>query len=193
MRDAARAHSRRRSRGVAVPHPSGVQRAPLRKRDAALPAPLSGQRPGARPHDDPARLVHDEAQRHHGDDAGHVAGVRRRMHPFAPPSRPTATHADRRARGMLCAITGYDAVSLQPNAGSQGEYAGLLAIRAYHRDRGDGQRDVCLIPSCATAPIPPARMAGMRVVVVACDDARQRRSRRPRAQGRASTATPSRR
>ena len=71
---------------------------------------------------------------------------------------------------MLCEITGYDAVSLQPNAGSQGEYAGLLVIRAYHASRGEGHRDVCLIPSSAHGTNPAsAEMAGMRVVVVACD------------------------
>ena len=72
---------------------------------------------------------------------------------------------------MLVAITGYDAVSLQPNAGSQGEFAGLLAIRAYHRSRGDEQRTVCLIPSSAHGTnAASAVMAGMGVVVVACDD-----------------------
>ncbi len=71
----------------------------------------------------------------------------------------------------LCEITGYDAVSLQPNAGSQGEFAGLLAIRAYHRHRGDEDRDVCLIPASAHGTnAASAAMVGMRVVVVACDD-----------------------
>lgn len=71
---------------------------------------------------------------------------------------------------MLCAATGYDAMSLQPNAGSQGEYAGLLAIRAYHASRGEADRDVCLIPSSAHGTNPAtAQMAGMRVVVVNCD------------------------
>ena len=70
----------------------------------------------------------------------------------------------------LCEITGYDAVSLQPNAGSQGEFAGLLAIRAYHRSRGDLQRTVCLIPSSAHGTnAASAVMAGMEVVVVSCD------------------------
>ncbi|NNG96798.1 aminomethyl-transferring glycine dehydrogenase [Gordonia araii] len=69
----------------------------------------------------------------------------------------------------LAAITGYDKVSLQPNAGSQGEYAGLLAIRRYHLDRGDAQRDICLIPASAHGTnAASAVMAGMRVVVVAC-------------------------
>ena len=68
-------------------------------------------------------------------------------------------------------ITGYAAVSLQPNAGSQGEYAGLLVIRAYHASRGEGHRNVCLIPASAHGTNPAsAQMAGMQVVVVACDD-----------------------
>ena len=70
----------------------------------------------------------------------------------------------------LCEITGYAAVSLQPNAGSQGELAGLLAIRAYHRSRGDEHRIVCLIPASAHGTnAASAVMAGMRVVVVATD------------------------
>ncbi len=72
---------------------------------------------------------------------------------------------------ILAEITGFDGVSLQPNAGSQGEYAGLLAIRKYHASHGQGQRDVCLIPSSAHGTNPAsATMAGYRVVVVACDD-----------------------
>ena len=70
----------------------------------------------------------------------------------------------------LCAITGYDAISMQPNSGAQGEYAGLLAIRAYHLSRGDGHRDVCLIPSSAHGTNPAsAQMCGMSVVVVGAD------------------------
>ena len=94
------------------------------------------------------------------------------IHPFAPLDQADGyvTLIDDLER-WLCAITGYDAVSLQPNAGSQGEFAGLLAIREYHRDRGDEQRDVCLIPSSAHGTnAASAVMAGMRVVVVACDD-----------------------
>ena len=93
------------------------------------------------------------------------------LHPFAPADQ-TQGYAQLTAEleRMLCACTGYDAVSLQPNAGSQGEYAGLLAIRAYHASRGEGHRDVCLIPSSAHGTNPAtANMAGMRVVVVACD------------------------
>ena len=77
----------------------------------------------------------------------------------------------RQLERWLAAITGYDAVSLQPNAGSQGELAGLLAIRAFHRGRGDHRRDVCLIPSSAHGTnAASAVLAGMKVVVVACDE-----------------------
>ncbi len=93
------------------------------------------------------------------------------LHPFAPPDQAAGYReliAD--LERMLCAATGYDAVSLQPNAGSQGEYAGLLMIEAYHAARGEGHRDVCLIPASAHGTNPAsAQMAGMRVVVVACD------------------------
>ena len=72
---------------------------------------------------------------------------------------------------MLAEITGFPAVSLQPNSGAQGELAGLLVIRKYHETRGEGQRDVCLIPASAHGTNPAsAAMAGMRVVVVACDE-----------------------
>ena len=92
---------------------------------------------------------------------------------------------------MLCAATGYDAVSLQPNAGSQGEYAGLLMIEAYHASRGEAHRNVCLIPASAHGTNPAsAQMAGMHVVVVACDARRQRRPGRPRGEGRRARARP---
>jgi glycine dehydrogenase len=78
------------------------------------------------------------------------------MHPFAPPTRPRATRAVQALETWLAEITGFAAVSLQPNAGSQGEYAGLLAIRAYHESRGEAHRNVCLIPTPPTAPTPPA-------------------------------------
>ncbi|WP_433233326.1 aminomethyl-transferring glycine dehydrogenase [Micromonospora sp. CA-248260] len=93
------------------------------------------------------------------------------LHPFAPDEQ-TAGYRELigQLEGWLAEVTGYDAVSVQPNAGSQGELAGLLAIRAYHRDRGDTHRDVCLIPSSAHGTnAASAVMAGMRVVVVACD------------------------
>ena len=93
------------------------------------------------------------------------------LHPFAPAEQSQGYQLlTDELEAMLCAATGYDAVSLQPNAGSQGEYAGLLAIRAYHQSRGDERRDVCLIPSSAHGTNPAtAQMAGMRVVVTACD------------------------
>ncbi|HVC37842.1 MAG TPA: aminomethyl-transferring glycine dehydrogenase, partial [Gammaproteobacteria bacterium] len=94
------------------------------------------------------------------------------MHPFAP-TEQTAGYRELSAQleQMLVALTGYAAVSLQPNAGSQGEYAGLLIIKAYHASRGDARRTVCLIPSSAHGTNPAsAMMAGMRVVVVACDE-----------------------
>ncbi|WP_286786625.1 MULTISPECIES: aminomethyl-transferring glycine dehydrogenase [Pseudomonas] len=93
------------------------------------------------------------------------------LHPFAPVEQSQGyTQLTDDLERMLCAATGYDAISLQPNAGSQGEYAGLLAIRAYHHSRGDVQRDICLIPASAHGTNPAtASMVGMRVVVVACD------------------------
>jgi len=95
-----------------------------------------------------------------------------KLHPFAPPEqaggyREIFTSLEK----MLSSITGFAATSLQPNAGSQGEYAGLLVIRAFHESRGQGHRDVCLIPSSAHGTNPAsAVMAGYKVVVVACDD-----------------------
>ncbi|MDF9778041.1 aminomethyl-transferring glycine dehydrogenase [Pseudomonas baetica] len=93
------------------------------------------------------------------------------LHPFAPAEQSLGyRELTDELEAMLCAATGYDAMSLQPNAGSQGEYAGLLAIRAYHASRGEAGRDVCLIPSSAHGTNPAtAQMAGMRVVVVNCD------------------------
>ena len=93
------------------------------------------------------------------------------MHPFAPPEQ-TAGYQQMMAqlRQMLCAITGYPALSLQPNAGSQGEVAGLLAIRAYHAHRGDAQRTICLIPRSAHGTNPAsAQLCNMQVVAVECD------------------------
>ncbi|HSH41987.1 MAG TPA: aminomethyl-transferring glycine dehydrogenase [Arenicellales bacterium] len=94
-----------------------------------------------------------------------------RMHPFAPLDQAAGyRELCGQLEQWLCACTGYAAVSLQPNAGSQGEYAGLLAIRAYHESRGEGHRDVCLIPSSAHGTNPAsATMAGMKVVVVESD------------------------
>ncbi|MGY3576587.1 aminomethyl-transferring glycine dehydrogenase [Bradyrhizobium sp. USDA 4504] len=93
------------------------------------------------------------------------------LHPFAPADQAKGYHAlFKRLEQWLCDITGYDAVSLQPNSGAQGEYAGLLAIRGYHLARGEPHRKVCLIPSSAHGTNPAsAAMVGMEVVVVACD------------------------
>jgi glycine dehydrogenase len=95
------------------------------------------------------------------------------LHPYAPAEQLAGTAelvAD--LEGWLAEVTGYDAVSLQPNAGSQGEFAGLLAIRAYHLARGQGERTICLIPSSAHGTnAASAVMAGLKVVVVRCDDA----------------------
>ncbi|MFB4291317.1 aminomethyl-transferring glycine dehydrogenase [Nonomuraea sp. ATR24] len=94
------------------------------------------------------------------------------IHPYAPEAQAAGyRELIETLEGWLAEVTGYDAVSIQPNAGSQGEFAGLLAIRAYHRANGDTERDVCLIPSSAHGTnAASAVMAGMRVVVVACDD-----------------------
>jgi glycine dehydrogenase len=95
-----------------------------------------------------------------------------RLHPFAPASDAAGLRRlIEQLSTWLVEMTGYDAVSLQPNAGSQGEYSGLLAIHDYHASRGEPQRDVCLIPSSAHGTnAASAAMAGMRVVVVACRD-----------------------
>ena len=94
------------------------------------------------------------------------------VHPFAPPETTEGYRVVfRELEAALAAITGLPAVSLQPNSGAQGELAGLMVIRAWHRDHGDGGRDVVLIPASAHGTNPAsAAMAGMRVVVVACDD-----------------------
>jgi len=93
------------------------------------------------------------------------------IHPLVPQEQSVGYRAmAAQLEEMLCALTGYAAVSLQPNAGSQGEYAGLLVIKAYHESRGEGQRNICLIPSSAHGTNPAsAAMAGMKVVVTACD------------------------
>ena len=93
------------------------------------------------------------------------------MHPFAPADQLQGyKELDEQLRAWLCQATGYAGISLQPNAGSQGEYAGLLAIKAYHEAQGDAHRNICLIPSSAHGTNPAsAQMVGMQVVVTACD------------------------
>ncbi len=95
-----------------------------------------------------------------------------RLHPFVPKDQANGyERIFNELEGYLAEITGLPAVSLQPNSGAQGEYAGLMVIRAYHADKGDGHRDVALIPSSAHGTNPAsAAMAGMKVVVVNCDD-----------------------
>jgi glycine dehydrogenase len=94
------------------------------------------------------------------------------LHPFAPVEQATGYKAMiDELESWLCAITGFDAICMQPNSGAQGEYAGLLAIHKYHESRKQGQRDICLIPSSAHGTNPAsAQMAGMRVVIVECDE-----------------------
>jgi glycine dehydrogenase len=94
------------------------------------------------------------------------------LHPFAPPEQAAGFHeVFRQLSGWLAEITGFAGVSLQPNAGAQGEYTGLLVVRAYHESRGEANRNVCLIPSSAHGTNPAsAVMAGMEVVIVKCDD-----------------------
>jgi glycine dehydrogenase len=95
-----------------------------------------------------------------------------RMHPFAPADQWKGyAELARTLEAWLCEVTGFHAVSLQPNSGSQGEYAGLMVIRAWHESRGEAHRDVCLIPESAHGTNPAsAIVAGMRVVPVDCDD-----------------------
>lgn len=95
-----------------------------------------------------------------------------RLHPFAPVQQAVGLiEMIKDLERELCEITGFAAVSLQPNAGSQGEYAGLLVIEKFHKSRGEGHRNICLIPSSAHGTNPAsAAMVGMQVVVVACDD-----------------------
>ena len=94
------------------------------------------------------------------------------IHPFVPPEQVRGYHTlIRQLQDWLAEITGLAAVSLQPNAGSQGEFSGLLVIRKYHESRGQGNRDICLIPESAHGTNPAsAVMAGLKVVVVACDE-----------------------
>ncbi|MCM2340912.1 aminomethyl-transferring glycine dehydrogenase [Rhodoferax sp.] len=93
------------------------------------------------------------------------------VHPYCPEDqRAGYAELDEQLRGWLCEATGYAGISLQPNAGSQGEYAGMMAIRGYHAARGEGHRNICLIPSSAHGTNPAsATMVGMKVVVTACD------------------------
>ena len=94
------------------------------------------------------------------------------MHPYAPEQMQKGySMLTQELERMLCFLTGFSAISLQPNAGSQGEYAGLLAIRRYHESRGEGARDICLVPASAHGTNPAsASLAGLRVAIVRCDE-----------------------
>ena len=94
------------------------------------------------------------------------------LHPFAPAHQARGYHIMfHELEEMLCEITGFDAMSLQPNSGAQGEFAGLMVIRAYHKSKGDEHRNICLIPSSAHGTNPAsAVMAGMEVIVTPCDE-----------------------
>ena len=153
-----------------LPHPSRVPRPPLRDRAAALHAQALDR-----------DLALDRAMIPLGSCTMKLNATTEMipltwpefgsLHPFAPSEQAKGYHVlFRRLEKALCDITGYDAVSLQPNSGAQGEYAGLLAIRAYHAARGEPHRKVCLIPSSAHGTNPAsASMVGMEVVVTACD------------------------
>jgi len=93
------------------------------------------------------------------------------LHPFAPPSQAEGyNEMFKDLSDMLCEITGFDSMSLQPNSGASGEYAGLMAIREYHMSRGDTQRNVCIIPTSAHGTNPAsAVMAGMKIVTTGVD------------------------
>jgi len=121
--------------------------------------------------DDSARFLHDEAERG-GGDASHFRG--RNLPGFIPSRRLKQTRGYQilfqNLEDWLAEITGFAGISLQPNAGSQGEYAGQLVIRAWHESRGEAHRNVCLIPASAHGTNPAsAVMAGLKVVAVACD------------------------
>ena len=168
--------SRRRARGrcaaasAFLTHPV-FQPPSLRDADDALHQAARAQGRRARHVDDSARLVHDEAERRHRDDAGDLAGVLARCIRSCPASRREGyAQVFAELEDALAEVTGFAAVSLQPNSGAQGELTGLLVIRAYHHARGDAHRDVVLIPSSAHGTNPAsAVMAGMKVVVVGCD------------------------
>lgn len=128
------------------------------------------QRFSPEPLNDFIGLVHHEAERHRRDDSGDWPEFGQ-LHPFCPAEQAQGYYElVSTLSEWLIDVTGYDAMSMQPNSGAQGEYAGLLAIQKYHESRGDGHRDICLIPSSAHGTNPAsAQMMNMKVVVVDCD------------------------
>ncbi len=172
---------------VGLPHPRGLSSLPLRARDAALHQRLRQRDLSLTPLDDPAGLLHDEAERHDRDDPGDLAGVRRSapLRPGGSDARATRAIFDE-LETWLAEITGFDAMSLQPNAGSQGEYAGLLAIRAYHADRGRDRPRRLPDPDLGPRHQPGERRDGGHA-------GRRGRVRRPRQHRRRRPAAPRRR
>jgi glycine dehydrogenase len=141
----------------------------------------------------PARLVHDEAQRRGRDDAGHLAGVLARCIRSCPTARRRATGGCSGTRGDAGGDHRLPAVSLQPNSGAQGEFAGLLVIQAYHASRGQGARKVALIPQSAHGNQPGERRHGRHVlVIVAVRRQGQYRRRRSEEKSRGASGTTSR-
>ena len=165
-------HPRGTAAGERVPATPGLQQLPLRDRNAALPAPLLESKDIALNRAmiplGSCTMKLNATTEMAAVTWPEFAGI----HPFAPQAQ---TQGYRQLIGelerMLLECTGYDAISMQPNAGSQGEYAGLLAIKRYHESRGDHQRNVCLIPSSAHGTNPAsAALAGLKVVIVECDE-----------------------
>jgi glycine dehydrogenase len=131
---------------------------------------LQGQRSVPDGGDDSPGFLHHEAQRHGGDGADHLARVWPNSPLCALGANPGYQQLCQELEAWLAEITGFAGISLQPNAGAQGEYTGLLVIREYHHQRGDHHRNICLIPESAHGTNPAsAVMAGMKVVGVTCD------------------------
>ncbi len=136
--------------------------------------------------DDSAGLLHDEAERRGRDDAGRAGRSSRGCIRSCRSTRPRGTgRSSASSRRRSRRSPGLPAVSLQPNSGAQGEFTGLLVIQAYHEAMGHGRRTVALIPQSAHGTNPAsATLAGLQVVIVACDEPRQHRRRRPAGEGR---------
>ena len=141
---------------------------PRGNRDDALHAPPCGPRSGARQGDDPAGFMHNEAEFGGGNDARQLARVLAVASVLPQRIRRLGyTEMIDDLSAKLCDVTGYDAISMQPNSGAQGEYAGSADHRRYHRANGDGHRNICLIPMSAHGTNPAsAQMVGWKVVPV---------------------------
>ena len=154
------------------------------------------EREGHRPRhvDDSARILHDEAERRAPRCCRSPGRSSAALHPFAPVDQaPGYIRIFRELEAALCEITGFAAVSLQPNSGAQGELAGLLVIRAFHRSRGDHERNVVLIPASAHGTNPGERGDGGHAGRRRRDGAgRQRRCRRSAREGGSARVAPRR-